>query len=211
MSGEVANNQNSGSGLAMAGFVISIIALVLSPIPIINNLAFILAVLSLIFGIVARKSPKAKATIIMSVVAMVVVIAVQFIFVKAVDEVGKEINKATEELNESLELSSGERSAQLLANDVSVDLGEFSVQEGEFTNDTSLPVKVTNRNAERKSYSILIEAVDASGARIAEDTVYANDLGSGQSQDFKAFEFVTSDKLEDMKSAQFRLVEVSQY
>ena len=42
----------SKSGMAIAGFVLGIIALLTSFLPIINNLSFFLAILGLIFGIV---------------------------------------------------------------------------------------------------------------------------------------------------------------
>ena len=60
--------------------------------------------------------------------------------------------------------------------------------------------------SDKKSFSIQIEAVDTSGNRILDDTVYANDLGAGQSQDFEAFKLVSSDKIEALKSATFKIV-----
>ena len=61
------------------------------------------------------------------------------------------------------------------------------------------------------SFSIQVEAVDANGSRIANDYIYANNLNAGQSQEFKLFEYVESDKLNSMKNATFKIVEVSMY
>lgn len=72
-------------------------------------------------------------------------------------------------------------------------------------------VKVTNKSSETKSFNIHIEAVDSNGTRIDEGYVYANSLSSGQSQDFKIFTYVSSDKLDAMKNATFRIVEASMY
>ena len=49
------------------------------------------------------------------------------------------------------------------------------------------------------------------GARIDDGYVYANDLTSGQTQEFKIFTYVSSDKVEEMKNATFKVVEVSMY
>lgn len=65
--------------------------------------------------------------------------------------------------------------------------------------------------AEKKSFSIHIEAIDEKGERIGEDYVYANDLNAGQSQSFDVFEYVESEKIEQMKKAQFKIVEASVY
>ncbi len=205
------SKQEQKSSLAMAGFVISIIALVLSPIPIVNNLAFLLAVLSLIFGtITIKKSKKGKIAVILSVIAIVVVIVTQIFFVKVLDDAGSEIKKATQEATESIERSSGNRTDELLKNDVSVEIGAFNAVEEEYTTTTFLPVSITNKNAERKSYSIVIEAVDENNARIEEDTIYINELGSGQTENVKAFEYVMSDKVDALKKATFKIATVSQ-
>lgn len=64
---------------------------------------------------------------------------------------------------------------------------------------------------EKKSFSIHIEAINEKGERIAEDYLYANDLNVGQSQSFDVFKYVESDKIEQMKKAQFKIVEASVY
>ncbi|MGN1374437.1 MAG: hypothetical protein ACI4XK_03960 [Bacilli bacterium] len=64
---------------------------------------------------------------------------------------------------------------------------------------------------EKKSFSFHIEAVDSDGKRIQEDYVYANDLSAGQTQEFETFNYVTSDKLELLKNATFKIVEASAY
>jgi hypothetical protein len=213
---ERVNKQSNQPGLGLASFIIGIIALVLSPIPIINNLAFILGILALVLGLVAVKGKvlsnpgKARIGVILAVISLIVVIGTQMLFSKAVDEVSKELNETSQEINESIERSSGNRTDDILKNDLTVVLGDFKAVEGEYSTDTSLVATVTNKNAERKSYTVTVEAVDASGARISEDVVYANDLNPGQSQEFKLFEFESSDKIEALKNAEFKILEVSQ-
>lgn len=201
------------SGLILTGLILAIVAVVLSAIPIINNFAFILAVLGLVFGIVGlfqvkkgthKGKGKAVTTVILSVVAMIIVLMSQQMYSNA-------INEASKSFDESAGKMTGEKTDELLKSDVDVKIGMFEAIADEYGyNTTKLPVTITNKNSESKSYTIQIEAVDANGARIIDDTVYANELGSGQTQDFEAFKFVESDKVEALKSAQFKIVKVSQ-
>lgn len=203
------------SGLALAGVIIGAIALLLSAIPIINNFAFVLAALSLIFGIIglkqARKSKRALAAVILSVLAIIVVLASQAFYGKAVNDVGKSLDQAAKQADQSMADASGKNTDKLLGKVVDVKLGTFSATEADYVTNTELPVTVTNKASAQKTYSIEIEAVDASGKRIADDTVYANDLKAGQSQDFKAFQYVESDKIDALKTATFNVLTVSQY
>jgi hypothetical protein len=198
---------------SIVGLILGIIGVLLSAVPIINNFAFVLAILALIFGIVGlvrTKNEKKKgrglaiAAIVLAVIAFIVVLASQKIYSDA-------LTQTSNEINDSLDKSTGKKTDEILGKEVNVDLGEFEATQGEFMTETKLPVKVTNKNSEAKSYSIQIEAVDDSGSRIAEETVYANSLAPNQSQDFKAFEFVQSDKVEALKAAEFKIVSVSQY
>ena len=74
------------SGLAIAGFIIAILAILGSWVPILNNVSFFFAIISLIFGIIGliaiRKGKRigqglAVATIILSVLTFVVVLAMR--------------------------------------------------------------------------------------------------------------------------------------
>lgn len=198
---------------AIIGLVFAILALPLSLVPIVNNFAFVLAILGLVFGIIAAvKIKKGKrsgkgisvATIVVSVISILLVLVSQQIYSDVVDQAGDEIN-------ESVERSTGERTDEILGNDVTVELGKFSTETDEYgLSKTELPVTVTNKLDEGKSYSVQIEAIDSDGKRIVEDYVYANDLGAKQEQDFKVFEYVEDDKLEAMKNAEFKIVSVSQ-
>ena len=91
-----------GAGLAIASMVLGIIALLLSWIPIINNLAAVLAVVGLGLGIPAllraRKGTHegrgmAIAGLVTSVVAIVVVLATQAFYSEVIDEVERELDR----------------------------------------------------------------------------------------------------------------------
>lgn len=121
------------------------------------------------------------------------------------------VSNAAKNASTSLSNASGDRTAELLKSDVTVTLGQFTVTADQYMTNTELPVTVVNRASDKKSYTIHIEAVDASGNRITDDTVYANDLTAGQKQDFKAFAYVPSDKVDALKAAKFNIVSVSQF
>ena len=187
------------SGFATAGLVLGIIGICTSFIPIVNNLSFVLGAIGVILAVISlvKKASKGQAIagVILCVLAIVITINSQKALSDSLNEVSADLNKAT-----------GASTEEVLANDANVELGKFEV-----TKDTKLTVKVTNKTSEKKSFNFHIEAIDANGARINEDYVYANDLASGQSQNFEIFTLVTSDKINEMKNATFKIIEASMY
>lgn len=199
------NKKVEKSGLATAGFVLGIIGVVLSFIPIINNVAFFLGILSLIFGIVSliKKAGKGKAIVatILGILSIVITLMMQSAASAVIDEVDKELDKMT-----------GDSTEEVLKKDINVTLGDFAVTTDEYgLSETKLVVKVKNITNEKKSYLIHVEAVDSEGKRIEDDYVSVDNLDAGQTQDFEIFTLVDSDKIESLKKATFKIVEVSAY
>jgi hypothetical protein len=204
------------SGLAIAGFIIAILAIIGSWVPILNNVSFFFAVVSLIFGVIGLLAIKkgkrvgqglAVATIILSIIAGGVVLATQAFY-------GKVANNVGDSVKESVNNSDGTNTDKLLKTSVDVTLGAFVFNPGaeaDYTYDdtTELPVTIKNKSSEKASYTVKIEAVDASGTRLADDTVYVSDLNPGQSVSEKAFKYVDSSKLEAVKTATFKILEVT--
>lgn len=204
------------SGLAIAGFIIAILAILGSALPILNNISFFFAFIALIFGIIGliaiRKGKRvgqglAIATIILSIITFVVVLASQAFYSKVAEDVSNSVNESVNDFD-------GTNTEKLLETSVDVTLGKFAHNTGteaEYSYDdtTELPVTIKNKASEKSSYTIKIEAVDASGTRIAEDTIYVSDLNPGQSMSEKAFEYVEEGKLEALKTATFKVLEVS--
>lgn len=193
------------SGFATAGLVLGIIGICTSFIPIVNNLSFVLGAIGVIFAIISlvKKASKGQAIagVILCVLAIVITINSQKALSDSLNEVSADLNKAT-----------GASTEEILANDANVELGKFEVTKDSYgITDSKLTVKVTNKTSEKKSFNFHIEAVDATGARINEDYVYANDLASGQSKNFEIFTLVTSDKINEMKNATFKIIEASMY
>lgn len=196
------------SGLGTAGLVLGIIGICTSFIPIINNLSFIMGVLAVIFGIIALTKHDSKgktiATIILGILAIVITLNSQKILSDSFDE-------ALNTFNSDMDLMTGNKTEEILNNHVDVTLGNFEVTKEKYLTNTKLIVNVKNKSTQAKSFNIQIEAVDSNGARINQDYVYANNLNAGQSQEFEIFTYVSSDKLEAMKNATFKVVEVSMY
>ncbi len=183
--------------LGTAGLILGIIGTATAFIPIVNNASFVLGILAVVFGIIGLVKHLGKGK---AIAALVLGIAAIVITISAQEQTSKELDYLT-----------GERTEDILQNYLTVEIGKFEVHEDEYWTDTEVSVTIKNKGKEKKSFSITIEAVDAKGARINTDTIYANDLSAGQSQVFKVFDYVASNDIEAYKKASFRVVEVSMY
>ena len=104
-----------------------------------------------------------------------------------------------------------ETTDKILEKDVDVSFGEFKVTNNGYYSETSLDIKVKNKAEEQCTYYITIEAVDANGARIDTDMIYADRLGAGQEIYLKAFEYIDQEKLNQFKNATFKVLEINKY
>lgn len=192
------------NGLVIAGLILSIIAICISFIPIINNAAFILGLVAVALGIISlikkRSVGKAIVTIVLGILSVIITLALQSSWSNALDEVSNDVDTML-----------GENTEEVLKN-VDVDFGKFEVSTDDLgLNETKLTVKITNKTNESKSFDFEIEAIDKSGNRIDTDVIYASNLGANQSQSFEIFQFVDDNKLDSMKSASFKVIEASMY
>ncbi len=199
------NNEVKGNGMGKASLILGIIAMCTSFLPVINNASFIMGILAAIFGIISliKKSKKGKAIagLILGVLSVIITISLQNSWSKALDDLSDDLNTI-----------SGDNTEEVLKKYVDVTFDSFvgNVDEYGFT-DTKLPVNVTNKSNEKKSFSIEIEAVDSNGNRIDTDTIYISNLNPGQTQIETAFTLVSSDKVATLKTAKFNVVNVSMY
>ena len=203
------------SGMGVTALVLGIVGIVGSWIPILNNISAFIAALGVIFGIIGiisvSKSKGAKggkglaiAGTIVSVVAIVVVLATQSMYGKALDNASQSVNKAT-----------GNATEEILNKDVTVDFGTYTIDTettGSYTSKKGyLAVTVKNLTSDSKSYSVHMEAVDASGNRIEDGYVMVNSLASGQSKTDNIFNGYGDDGVSKYDGATFKIVDVSQY
>lgn len=198
------NNNIKKNGFATAGLVLSIVGICTSFIPIINNASFFLGILAVIFAIVSliKKSSKGKAiaSLILGILSIIITLSLQNSWSNSLDDLSKDLDNMA-----------GNNTEEVLKN-VDVNIGTFEVTTDEYGfTDTKLVVKITNTSNEKKSFNFTIEAVASDGSRIDTDYIYANDLSAGQSQSFNLFTYVNNDKLEEIRSATFNIVEASMY
>lgn len=104
-----------------------------------------------------------------------------------------------------------ETTDEILEKYVDVSFGEFKVTNNGYFPETSLDITVKNKAKKQYTYYITIEAVDANGARIETDMIYADRLGAGQEIYLTAFEYVEQDKIDQFKNATFRVLEINKY
>ena len=201
------------SALTIVGLILAIIALTTSWVPIINNLAFALGAAALIMGVIGIVSAKkgktangkmAIAVVVIAVISCALVLQTQSHYAKVIDDASNKFNK-------SIDNSTGKNTEELQKTSLDVKLGKLVVKRDKYFTETKLPVTLKNKTQEKASFSVRIEAVDASGKRITDDTIYANDLGAGQSVDMDAFKYIESDKLPEVEKATIKVVSVSKY
>ncbi len=197
-------SKKKNSGLATAGLVLGIIGVCLSFVLIINNAAFILGVLAVVFGGVALKKHasrgKAVAALVLGLLAIVFTLIAQSAVSDAIDDLTDDLNYMT-----------GEKTEDVLREYLDVQFGTFRVVQGEFTTDTSLSVTLKNKGSKKQSFDVTVEAVDKDGGRIDTDIIYVSDLGAGQTQTVEVFDFVIDDRIAALKNATFRVVSASMY
>lgn len=201
--------QKQKIGFALFSVILGVIGLIFSFVPIINNLAFITGVIGLVFAIVALLTHNAKgltiAGLVTSILACGITLALQASWSNSLD-------KAADEINQTLDDATGDNTDDLLGTAVDVQIGTFSAESDEYgLVSSSLPVTVTNLLDESASFTIEVEAINPDGSRIATDYVYANNLSGGQAMSEDLFTFISSDELETYQNATYQVLEVTKF
>jgi hypothetical protein len=148
-----------------------------------------------------------NGVIIAVISGVVVVVLAFFVFVAPLIF----IDKMSSNVDELISNSSGGNTEQILGDELDVDFGTFT-RDRTYSSLTvgKLPVTVHNKGSERATYNIQIEAVDANGDRVAEDTVYVANLAPGQSVTKDGFT-TNSDDYYELTEATFKVAGISKY
>ena len=192
------SEDNSNSGFAILGFFIPIVGLIL-------------------FLIYEEKKPKraksaGKGALIGFITKIVLAIILVILYVVFAASLFNNISNDIESNIPAIgDVFSEETTDKILEKDVDVSFGEFKVTNNGYYSETSLDITVKNKAEKQCSYYITIEAVDANGARIDTDMIYADRLGAGQEIYLKAFEYVDQEKLNQFKNATFKVLEINKY
>lgn len=192
------SEDNSNLGFAILGFFIPIVGLIL-------------------FLIYEEKKPKrAKSAVkgaligfITEIVLAIILVILSVVFATSL------FNNISNDIESNIpaigDVFREETTDKILEKDVDVSFGEFKVTNNGYYSETSLDITVKNKAEEQCTYYITIEAVDANGARIDTDMIYADRLGAGQEIYLKAFEYVDQEKLNQFKNATFKVLEINKY
>lgn len=193
-----ASEDSLSLGFAIFGFFIPIVGLIL-------------------FLIYEEKKPKRaksaiKGTLIGFITEIVLAIILVILYVVFAASLFNNIsNNISNNIPAIGDVFSEETTDKILEKDVDVSFGEFKVTNNGYYSETSLDITVKNKAEEQCTYYITIEAVDANGARIDTDMIYADRLGAGQEIYLKAFEYVDQEKLNQFKNATFKVLEINKY
>lgn len=188
------SEDNSNLGFAILWFFIPIVGLIL-------------------FLIYEEKKPKraksaGKGALIGFITKIVLAIILVILYVVFATSLFNNISNNIPAIGD---VFSEETTDKILEKDVDVSFGEFKVTNNGYYSETSLDITVKNKAEEQCTYYITIEAVDANGARIDTDMIYADRLGAGQEIYLKAFEYVDQEKLNQFKNATFKVLEINKY
>ncbi|MGY2065306.1 DUF4190 domain-containing protein [Blastococcus sp. SYSU DS0619] len=145
-----------GNGLAIASMVLGIIALLLSWVPIINNVAAVVAVVGLALGIPALLRARrgthggmgmAITGLVTSVLAVVVVIATQAFYSEVIDEVERSIDESVDTATTDLEAADPADSPETtpVALGVPAQVGDYQVTVDSVTLDGNATVAGANQ------------------------------------------------------------------
>lgn len=192
------SEDNSNLGFAILGFFIPIVGLI-------------------IFLIYEGKKPKraksaGKGALIGFITEIVLTIILVILYVVFAASLFNNISNDIESNIPAIgDVFSEETTDKILEKYVDVSFGEFKVTNNGYYSETSLDITVKNKAEKQCTYYITIEAVDANGARIDTDMIYADRLGAGQEIYLKAFEYVDQEKLNQFKNATFKVLEINKY
>lgn len=187
-------------------------------------ISFIIPIVGFILYLIYRdERPKraksalkgAAAGIVVYILVVISIIAFSFYYLNNIRD-NLESSSIDETIEDSIDYLDNDdlydlSSEELLQDYVDVSIGNFEITDNGYYPETKLNVTVKNKDDTKRSYTVEIEAVDATGARIDTDYIYVNNLNSNQEIHLEAFKFVTEDKLEQLKNATFKVLEVSGY
>jgi len=103
-----------------------------------------------------------------------------------------------------------ERTKYILENEVQVEFGEFTATEQYGYYETCMEIKISNiTDKEISSVRIVVEAISEDGRRIDTESLYVFDLRAGNYVIEKAFTYIDSEDIRDMKNAKFEISDIT--
>lgn len=192
------------SGLATASMVLGIIAIIGCWIPFLNIFSIIMGFIGLALGIPAFivLLTKKKGSMGKTIAGLILCLITVIVGINMNNAAGKAVNDSVDEIN-------GNKTEDILKNEIEVNFGTYTTDGNEYYESGKLEATVKNKTDDVQSYTISVEALDSEGVRITTDTIYANDLGAGQTAKYDIFSYGDVDKLKT--AVTFKVYEVSKY
>ncbi|MDR1196963.1 MAG: hypothetical protein LBL08_01665 [Candidatus Nomurabacteria bacterium] len=182
--------------LIYVGLGIGILGLIFGLIPNLNSYGIWLAIIALAIGLLGffHKAGKyAKYLLILGGAALLVSLV----------SVSIQNNLFWNSVDSRFSRQDGSMTDYLLKNDVDISFGEFTAE--------GMGMTIKNRNSERKSYGILVDAKNEAGEVITNQSIDTGGIASGAEKKITIFSITPDWQLESMKKAKFEITKVSQY
>lgn len=208
------SSKNDNNPMITAGFILGIVGIVLSFIPIINFMAFVMGILALIFGVVGVNKriggSQAIASVVLGAITLFITIGMYVIVARMAVWGLASTSRIFSRVANVADSMSGKKTDKLLSASVDVKIGKLRQTTNQYGEQTmSVPVSVRNLESREMSYSIWIDAYNANGDKIASDVVRVINLDSKRVQDVDTFQYMDNETQEALKNATFKVTRVS--
>lgn len=197
-----------GKGLALTALLFGIFGTCLGLLPVVGIMALPVAVVGLVFGIIAlvgaiRGVRAGRAGAIAGTLLCVLALVLGSFWIVVILNSFKDSRPPMESIT-------GQDTDVILRTDLDVELGQF-VTDSDPGKPGKMVVTLRNKSNSSQSFSVEVEAFDANGNRIADDTAFVDILAPGEAAQRDMFVFVTRDRRDAMKKASFKIVAASKY
>lgn len=191
------------SGLAAAGMVLGIIAIIGSWIPFANIFSIVIGFIGLALALpafivyLAKKKGslgKSLAGLILCSLAIII---------------GMFMNNIASDVIE--ENTASNTTEAILENNVEVSFSGYIVEDKEYYETGKVEVTVKNISSQGYDFTIYIEALNDNGERIDTSVMFINKLAAGQSVKEDEFYSISTSDVDKLRNATFRVYKISKY
>ena len=202
------SSKNDNNPMITAGFILGIVGIVLSFIPFINFMAFVMGG---VVGVNKRiGGSQAIASVVLGAITLFITIGMYVIVARMAVWGLASTSRIFNRVANVADSMSGKKTDKLLSASVDVKIGKLRQTTNQYGEQTmSVPVSVRNLESREMSYSIWIDAYNANGDKIASDVVRVINLDSKRVQDVDVFQHMDNETQEALKNATFKVTRVS--
>lgn len=210
-------NKTLLSILALATGIVAVVIAVLMPL--IARFSFtiyalyIISIVSVVLGLVACFVEHKRAFSITGAALGAIALLVAILISANVIKVAKTPNngRTTAIDSKTLADASGANTKQILAQELTVELGKFDVinnAKQQSMTEFGIPIKVKNRTNKSANYIIKVEAVTAKGDHIAYSSFFIENFAPQEERTGYVFRSINPARIKAFQAATFRVVQV---